>query len=760
MNILNKKLLSGGLALYLVLSPVIATASPQLGTESITSTSVSNQLKKQSTAAVDTSEEDAVAAINSADKAEIEEAIVAYAETLGLELTKYNELTDQSPVHQALVGKRFRYKSAVRRSFDSAVTRELKKEVAAAVLLAVTAVNNAKADEMEEVITTNALTLGLDLRDYNLLTNKVSVHEALVPRNFRTASSIRSAFKSAVAKEKKLEAVVAEGLAVAAVNKAKADEMEAALTANALTLGLDLRDYNLLSNQNPVHIALVGRNFKNKAAVKKAFSVAVAKEKAAEKTTKAAAISKIERIVKGASAAGITIQDLINAGVKAEDLIQANLALYQAAISAAPNLALNSTAKIQQMVTDVNSPAAIIVAVQKAVAALFTDGTKTALANGVDQAAITTAAGMVAALADGVAEKAGLLADVQVAQSLLDNGAPIINDVSTIPGAELGKDTLKFSFSKLTNNSGIGVSKASKLSIKSDGLGLIGDFDLKANQTNSLLNSPLPTNLNLSNASFSAILEAIKGSDSITQQQALDQTDFTELFTLLKQTNPELKDAMLKDINFDNLFSAIHTTDPETRQRILDNIISIVDLATTDPHKSEFKSALISAFMNILPVLNAKQTSILFTYFTSGTSTKLTDLFNSLELTDTQKKDVLSLINYTKLFNGVLLLDQTTRTKIFDALNFTDILYNVKSSNSTIKGKVYGEVLKSLDLIKDSSLSKVEVLNTIALGDINRAALFKVLDNLDGHIHGFVTIEATLTDDQNQANKYTIRINP
>ncbi|KGK91216.1 cell wall-binding protein [Desulfosporosinus sp. HMP52] len=70
---------------------------------------------------------------------------------------------------------------------------------------------------------------------------------------------------------------------------------------------------------------------------------------------KAAAIAKIEGVAQDASAAAISLQDLIDAGVTSEDAIEDNLEAYQAAISAAADAELDSTEKIQQMVTTVNA---------------------------------------------------------------------------------------------------------------------------------------------------------------------------------------------------------------------------------------------------------------------------------------------------------------------------------------------------------------------------------------------------------------------
>ncbi|EGW37888.1 cell wall-binding repeat-containing protein [Desulfosporosinus sp. OT] len=76
---------------------------------------------------------------------------------------------------------------------------------------------------------------------------------------------------------------------------------------------------------------------------------------------KAAAITKIDGIDKDGDATNITVQDLKDAGVTAADVVDANLVAYQAAISSAEDLALDTTDKIQQMVTDINTAQAAAV---------------------------------------------------------------------------------------------------------------------------------------------------------------------------------------------------------------------------------------------------------------------------------------------------------------------------------------------------------------------------------------------------------------
>ena len=58
--------------------------------------------------------------------------------------------------------------------------------------------------------------------------------------------------------------------------------MEKAITDNATVLGLELKDYNGLTDKAPVHTALAGKSFANKTGVQQAFTKAVADEKQAE----------------------------------------------------------------------------------------------------------------------------------------------------------------------------------------------------------------------------------------------------------------------------------------------------------------------------------------------------------------------------------------------------------------------------------------------------------------------------------------------
>jgi len=146
--------------------------------------------------------------------------------------------------------------------------------------LAVGAINSANIAGMGAVITANATTLGLDLTDYMLLKDNAPVRTALLSGSFADKVAVKVAFDSAVATEKTAEAATtAEVVAVSAINSTDAAGMGAAITANAMTLGLDLTDYTLLTGKTSVQTALFSKSFADKTAVKTAFDSAVTAEK-------------------------------------------------------------------------------------------------------------------------------------------------------------------------------------------------------------------------------------------------------------------------------------------------------------------------------------------------------------------------------------------------------------------------------------------------------------------------------------------------
>ena len=357
-----------------------------------------------------------------------------------------------------------------------------------------------------------------------------------------------------------------------------------------------------------------------------------------------------------------------------------------------------------------------------------------------------------------------MIRTVIVAEALVP---PQIIDVSSIPGANLDVDTntLTFSFSGMTRDSGIVVSKDSNLTVDVAGVGAIGDFRLKAGIIKGFLNTPLPSDQNLANINFTAIFDAVKTLDATSKQQVLDAVNFTQLFALAKNADQTTKHNVLYNINFKNLFSAVQSTDQETRQRIIGNMTSIIDIAATDVNKTAFKNSLITAMLVITGDLTSTQGSMLLSYMNATSTKTLTELFVDLDLKDIQVKNILRDIDYTTLFNAIMDLEPATISSIFDEINFTDLFQAVMDSSSATKALVYEDVLKVVATMEDSeNITRADILNTIVFGEDNKANIFKVLNNLDGNPNNDseVIMIATLTDVSNAGNSkiYTIRILP
>ena len=217
-----------------------------------------------------------VTAVNAAaDAAAVAVALAAHGKKLDLGMTTYNGLTE---ANKAIVDAAVLAGKAV----EDYVGRNAVAAVFGTILLArvaaqfaVDMVNAALSEvKMDAVIVQYAEVLGLELDDYNLLTddNKETVCEdMLTNRPYVNEAAIKVAFDAAVATELEVQAL-------AAINKATAETMAAVIATYADALGLDLTDYDELdeAKKGEVHTAMVtGQPFADKAAVKTAFDAAV-----------------------------------------------------------------------------------------------------------------------------------------------------------------------------------------------------------------------------------------------------------------------------------------------------------------------------------------------------------------------------------------------------------------------------------------------------------------------------------------------------
>lgn len=217
-----------------------------------------------------------VAAVNAAaDAAGVAVALASQGKKLDLDMLAYNGLTaaNQAFVDAAVLAGKAVEDYADRDALATVFDAILGTRVAAQFV--VDMVNAALSEaRMDAVIVQYAEVLGLELDDYNLLTdkNKETVCEdMLTNKPYADEAAVKTAFDAAVATE-------LETQALAAINAATAETMGAVIAMYADALGLDLTDYDELdeTGQGSVHAAMVtGQEYENKAAVKTAFDAAV-----------------------------------------------------------------------------------------------------------------------------------------------------------------------------------------------------------------------------------------------------------------------------------------------------------------------------------------------------------------------------------------------------------------------------------------------------------------------------------------------------
>lgn len=238
-------------------------------------------------------EQAALTAVNSAIVGTIGDVLSSNNDALGLSLSDGSDfagLNDKSPVYQALVDKNFGTIEAIKTAFNTAVgAQKAIEEEAAAIQIAIDAVNGANESGMAQVLNDNNDVLGLDISDgsdFDGLNDKSSVYQALVGKNFGTIAEIKTAFNIAVGAQKTVEEEAAAiQAAIDAVNGATESGMAQVLNENNDVLCLNLSDgsdFSGLNNKLPVYQALVGKNFATIEAIQTAFISAVNAQQAEE----------------------------------------------------------------------------------------------------------------------------------------------------------------------------------------------------------------------------------------------------------------------------------------------------------------------------------------------------------------------------------------------------------------------------------------------------------------------------------------------
>ncbi len=199
-----------------------------------------------------------------------------------------------------------------------------------------------------------------------------------------------------------------------AFNKLKTDELKALVKNKATLEAAEEKIAELKKAQGDAKANL-------EAAKKAVDDVLVPAAEAAEKDPSK---DKVEAAEKALADAKTAVKKVADANEKK---------LLEAKITLAEKKVTDARAAYDQ------KAAADLKAAQEAVAALFTDNTKTALKVGVDQAAINTAKAKVDVLSDSVKEKASLSTDLKKAQDLLD-AATAAADEATVANVQNALD--------------------------------------------------------------------------------------------------------------------------------------------------------------------------------------------------------------------------------------------------------------------------------------------------------------------------------
>ena len=208
----------------------------------------------------------ALQAVNTATLSTMNSVITTYSSALVINsaiLADYNLLTTdgKNKVHLALTDKAFTTISAVNTAFGNIVSVQIMNEITA-------------DSEMKAAIIRYQTILGLSLTNYNTLTTafKTNVHSTLIAATMSTTGEVKTVFDNAVA-QAKLD------YAVYVINIQVFNYMDRDIRAYAVTLGLDLTDYNLLINKTPLLTAMVAEPFTTVAHVKEYFDALVTYQK-------------------------------------------------------------------------------------------------------------------------------------------------------------------------------------------------------------------------------------------------------------------------------------------------------------------------------------------------------------------------------------------------------------------------------------------------------------------------------------------------
>jgi hypothetical protein len=224
--------------------------------------------------------------------------------------------TYRDTIATAMLNQAFITANDVKTAFDSAVNTSLTQVNVATIVIAETSTTSINGYFVYSLYPT---ILGIDVTAYNLLSasGRSLVNGVITALTTGTAATIKTTFDLNVA--------------IQEINEATASTMGAMIVKNAVTLGLNLTNYNALIDKAPVYIALLPTNFTSSTQIQTGFNTAVSNQMAVEAATAAVVTAETTRT-------------------------QADISIAQALVTALPNGAVKTALQARLNALDITAP--------------------------------------------------------------------------------------------------------------------------------------------------------------------------------------------------------------------------------------------------------------------------------------------------------------------------------------------------------------------------------------------------------------------
>lgn len=339
---------------------------------------------------------------------------------------------------------------------------------------------------------------------------------------------------------------------------------------------------------------------------------------------------------------------------------------------------------------------------------------------------------------------------------------PTILSITKATGAKIEGKNIFIPIKGLTKESGITVSKDSKLDFVWEGFGSFGSLDLKANKENNIYNIAFPSlaHSDIEPIQFGKLFDALKKCDPATQDAIIAAINFTALFEAIRDTGEATHDAVIEKIHFTNLFDAIVSS--TYKDAVFSNMSNVLDLMRQDSSGSKIK--IIGAINPALSLANDKGiiSDDEWRAILEGNTNVISfsNLFERIKASgaDTQK-EIIEQVNFKQLFEGIKGLTPSTKDAIFDAVDFTTLFKAVQEADKSTKEVIFNDIVEVVKVLRDSSLTRSQVIDSINWSGLDRDCLFNWLKQVGANPEAIV-VTLTLKDAvlANVTNQYTLKI--